>query len=256
MKSKLSLSRSSCRLAILLALNLGVHLGTLTADGAIVYDTFAASDHILSIWPSATPDRPFGSWLGNTVSLDGSARFLTEIKLRLATTLEKIEAQTISLMLYDLEGPEDPGKSGLPQPSQAFATAQTVVEFEKGIATATFAFESIFVPGTFTFAAHFETTEVSEKYQLGFVTSDNGPGIGQANETLWYGEPGEVGWATNSEWAILDGAKTNFLAATISAETQPGIVVPEPGTGLLLALSASALMLLRRPRQSGVVKVG
>lgn len=250
MKRTLCVSRSSRWLATVVALNLGVHLCPPTAEGAIVYDTFAASDHILSIWPSGTPDRPFGSWLGNTVSLEGDQRFLTEITLRLGTTLEKLEPQTLSLTLYNLDGPEDPGKSGLPQPGSAFAEARTVIEFEKGFATATFVFDSVAAPETFTFAAHFETSEINEKYQLGFLTSDEGPRTGKATETLWYGDPGKESWATNSDWAILDGARTNFLAATIFAEPQPVIIVPEPGSGLLLALFAASLLPLRPERRS------
>ncbi len=198
----------------------------------IVYEASDSTGNFIPDGPDTTPNRPTGSHIGNTVTLDGSDRLLTSLTIQIATSDISIPAQTVSVTLYENDGAADPGASGFLQPDTVIGTASVSgVTFDSNAsASVTFTFPMTQVPNTFTFILDFSPGSAAQ-ILVGAKSNNSSAQTGVGLNTLWYGTGASGSWLTDSTWAIADGATNNLIDARFLA-------VPEPSSTLLTTLGA------------------
>ena len=185
--------------------------------------------------PDSTPNRPIGSQLGNTITLGGTARYLTTVDLGL---FNGGGGGGFTLYLY-----------GGADPNSATLLGQESASIGGGISPSVlFDFTSlnIVLPNTITFIVG--------------GPADNGhgplsafsPTVGSAPNSMWYG-PGNspAAFVTDSNWAVADGGQNNLLAAQFFANDA---AIPEPTSVVLMVtiLFGVGITCRRSFAQSGV----
>lgn len=210
---------------IIVAVFAAMSVGHPVALADIVWQDNAAEPNYVPFGEDGTPGRPVpGDQLGNTITLDGTNRTLDRITVLVAlnnstgTPLPATDTWTLTLYLND--GPID-DKSGLAQPGTAIASASTDVAMPPFVQSVVFDFSGagVVVPDTFTViisSTHPTDTFFQPAGVPGPESTRAPPTIGSGPNTLWY-TSADLGWVTNSTWAIDDGATTNYLNMTVEA---------------------------------------
>ena len=230
-------------------------LGGLAASAtaaSIVYEAVSTTEHFVADTENWTPERPSGNHVGNTITLEGTDRYLTSVSVKVATSDTSVPDQTVTLKLFQNDGEEDKA-TGVGRPGTLIASASiSGVSFQSSRSMIPLTFELPFVlaPETFTFTLDFSPGS-AEKRWVGAVTNKNPASIGSSLDTLWFGFGEEGKWESNAKWAILDGASTNVLDAVFLAEAEPIEVLPEASPMLLVGLGAVWLAASRRAQPAG-----
>lgn len=200
-------------------------VGHPVARADIVWQDVAAENNYIPFGEDGTPGRPVpGDALATTITLDGSNRTLDRITVVVAlnnAAMAPLPAtDTWGVTLYLNDGPID-DKSGLGQPGTAIAFTTTDVMMPPFVQSVVFDFTGagVVVPDTFTVAigsTHPTDTFFEPAGVPGPESTRAAPTIGSGPNTLWYTST-DLGWVTNSAWAIADGATTNYLNMTVEA---------------------------------------
>ena len=197
------------------------------AKAEVVYQSTALENNFIPFGEDGTPGRPVpGDKLGNTITLagrDDDDRVLDRITVLIAVNnsagTPDPTTDTWTLELYRNDGPRDP-ESGLRQPRSRIASASTEVTmppFNQVSAVFDFGRSRVELPSTFTVvisSTHPTDTYFGTQGVAGPYSSAAPPTIGSGIDTVWY-DVTEVPWATNSTWAIDDGATTNYFEMTV-----------------------------------------
>ena len=210
---------------IVVAFFAAMGVGRPVARADIVWQDIAAENNYVPFGEDGTPGRPVpGDALATTITLDGTNRTLDRITV--AVSLNNFAGtpspatDTWGITLYLNDGPID-DKSGLGQPGTVIAFATTDVTMPPFNQNVVFDFTGagVVVPDTFTMAigsTHPTDTFFQPAGVPGPQSTRAAPTIGSGVNTLWYTST-DLGWVTNSTWAIDDGATTNYLNMTVEA---------------------------------------
>jgi hypothetical protein len=221
----MSLQSKKKLFVIIIAVFAAIAVGRPVARADIVWQDVAAENNYVPFGEDGTPGRPVpGDVLGTTITLDGTNRTLDRITVAVALNnaammpLPTTDTWTVTLYLND--GPTD-DKSGLGQPGTAFASASTDVAMPPFSQNVVFDFSGagVVVPDSFTVAigsSHSTDTFFQPAGVPGPFSTTAAPTVGSGVNTLWYTDT-DLGWVTNSTWAIADGATTNYLNMTVEA---------------------------------------
>jgi len=220
---------------LIVALAVAASLVGQNAHADIVWRANAPENNYVPFGEDGTPGRPVpGDMLGDTITLDGSARNLTRITVMVALNnaagnpLPATDTWTLDLFVND--GPVD-GKSGLQQPGTLIACVNTVVVMPPFVASVVFDFTGmgIVVPDSFTVvisSSHPTNTFFQPAGVAGPESSAQPPNVGSGPNTMWYSSAA-FGWETNHTWAIADGAGTNYFFMTVEASAgDDGVQLP------------------------------
>jgi hypothetical protein len=182
-----------------------------------------------------TPNRPAGSFLGETVTFAGTARQLDSVMLGVYN--ESGSTFTYTLDLYAGANPNTGALLG----SVSVAVGQVFTGMP------TFNFGGLLVPDTITFVVH--SSDTGTGFPLtGPISSNIVPTVGSGPDSLWYGNsPGN--FVANNTWAIADGANRNYLVAQFNASS-PVAAIPEPASLALAGLGLVTLVGYRLRRRS------
>ena len=200
-------------------------VGRPVARADIVWQDVAAENNFIPFGEDGTPGRPVpGDALATTITLDGTNRTLDRISVVVALNnfpgTPSPATDTWGVTLYLNDGPVD-DKSGLAQPGTVIAFATTDVVMPPFTQSIVFDFTGagVVVPDTFTMAigsTHPTDTFFQPAGLVGPESTRGAPTVGSGVNTLWYTST-DLGWVTNSTWAIDDGATTNYLNMTVEA---------------------------------------
>ena len=196
-----------------------------TARADVVYQAVTFEPNYVPFGEDGTPNRPVpGDQLGNTITLDGTARNLTLITMSVALNNAAGNpdpaTDTWTLDVYLNDG--DPDPSGLQQPGTLIASASVDVAMPPFSQSVVFDFTSqgVVVPDTFSVVIH--STHPTDQFfgtagVAGPFSNAAAPMIGSGPNTMWYTDA-SAGWATNDTWATDDGATTNYFWMQIEAD--------------------------------------
>jgi hypothetical protein len=239
------------------AVALGLALGGPARADINIYDvTAAGSNDFVPFEDDGTPNRPFGSHLGNTITFAGSARYLTHVQAVFASIGPR-EVDTYTLDLYRNDGAPDPNGSGLLQPGTLIASFTTQALNQplpgNGGYGVDWNFAPTLVPDSLTAVISSSYSTITPGQFMGPFVAVQPPLTGSAVNTIWYGDGTPGRWAADPNWAIADGGVTNYIDMRFDALT----AVPEPASVTLAALGLLAPIVharLRRPaRREGLI---
>jgi hypothetical protein len=215
-------SLSGC-LCTAIACMLGVAAGTARAE-VMVYQATSTGylGNYIPFGADGTPGRPAGDHIGNTVTFD-SALWASNQELISARILLDNEIGGGLTYTLDLYSGSDPNTGALLASDTVAAPHWTnLVEFDL----------NVYVPQTVTFIV---SASSGSNFHAGAInTNPNGPEIGSADNSLWYGS-GSPDFVANSTWAKADGAATNYIYSEFTAEA------PEPSAIFLLGTVIAVL---------------
>ena len=247
----LSRPRTLFAVGLLSMVSLPVCHGPAAHADTIYNITAAGSNDFVPFEDDGTPARPHGDHLGNTITFDGTARYLTHVQAVFASIGPK-ENDTYTLGLYLNDGPLDPNGSGLHQPGTQIALLQTIASNQplpgNGGYGVDWNFAPLLVPDTLTavLSSNYSTTTPGQL--MGPFAAVTAPLTGSALNTAWYGDGTPGNWQADSQWAINDGGVTNYFDMRFDAQA----AVPEPGN-IAFGLGAAACsfwQLARRRRRA------
>ena len=196
-----------------------------SARADVVYLAATLENNYVPFGEDGTPNRPVpGDQLGNTITLDGTARNLTRITMNIALNnsagAPAPADDTWTADIYLNDGPPDP--SGLLQPSTLIGTTNIEVIMPPDSVTVVFDFtgQGVVLPDSFTVVVH--SSHPTDQFfgsqgVAGPFSNAAPPTIGSGSNTMWYTDTNNV-WITNATWAIDDGATTNFFTMQIEAD--------------------------------------
>ena len=221
------------------------------AGAGLVYDVSAAgSNDFVPDGEDGTPNRPYGSHLGNEITFAGTDRYLTHAQVVLSR-FGPVELANYTIDLYKPDGSIDP-TSGLARPGTLIGSYTTTANNAFVPGTGAFVvdwdFAPLLVPNTViaVFSSNYDT--IAPGSLVGPFAAVMPPVTGTALDTIWYGDGSPSRWTANSTWAIDDGGVTNDLDMRFTAQAS----VPEPGSlvgvGVGLASISAVRWARRRPR--------
>ena len=216
-----------------------------SARADLVYDVSAAgSSDFIPMEEDGTPNRPYGSHLGNEITFDGTARYLTHAQAVLSRS-GPVDVANYTIDLYQVDGTVDPS-SGLTRPGTLLGSYTTAASNGFIPGTAAFVvdwdFAPILVPDTIIAVLSSNYDALAPGSLVGAYAALTPPVTGSALNTIWYGDGSPGSWTANSTWAIDDGGATNYMDMRFTAVRS----VPEPGGVMSLAIGAVLAGGLRR----------
>jgi hypothetical protein len=231
------------------ALNLALICSGGTARADNIYNVTAQdSDDFVPFENDGTPNRPYGSEMGNQITFAGTARYLDHVQVVFSSIGPK-EVDTYTLNLYKNDGPLDP-TSGLNAPgtliAQLMTQASNIPLPGNGGYGVDWYFSAILVPDTLTAVVSSSYSTTTPGQLMGPFAAVYPPLTGSAINTIWYGDGTPGNWTDNNTWAINDGAVTNYFDMRFDAMQS----VPEPSSICLLTLGMGGglLLVIRRRR--------
>jgi PEP-CTERM motif len=205
------------------------------------------SDDFVPFENDGTPNRPYGSELGNQITFAGTARYLDHVQVVFAS-IGPNEYDTYTLDLYKNDGPLDP-TSGLHAPGTLIAELTTqawnIPLPGNGGYGVDWYFSPLLVPDTLTAVVSSTYSTTTPGQYMGPFAAVYPPLTGSDINTIWYGDGTPKNWTDNSTWAINDGGVTNYFDMRFDAVQS----VPEPSSFCLLALGAGGGLLLASQRR-------
>ena len=220
------------------------------AGAGLIYDVSAAgSFDFVPTTDDGTPNRPFGSQLGNEITFAGSDRYLTHAEVVLSR-IGPVDVNNYTIDLYKPDGSVD-SSSGLARPGSLIASYTTSASNAFVPGTAAFVvdwnFAPTLVPDTIIAVVSSNYSTIDPGSLVGPFAAVMPPVTGTALDTIWYGDGSPSSWTANSTWAIDDGAVTNYLDMRFDAQAG----VPEPGSLLLVGLGLASI-----PAARGLGRLG
>jgi PEP-CTERM motif len=221
--------------------------GTARADN--IYNVTAQdSNDFVPFENDGTPNRPYGSEMGNQITFAGTARYLDHVQVVFAS-IGPAEYDTYTLDLYKNDGTLDP-TTGLHAPGTLIAQLTTqawnIPLPGNGGYGVDWYFSPLLVPDTLTAVISSTYSTTTPGQYMGPFAAVYPPLTGSAINTIWYGDGTPNNWTDNSTWAIKDGGVTNYFDMRFDALQS----VPEPSSFCLLALGAGGglFLMIRRGR--------
>jgi PEP-CTERM motif len=245
-------SRQTDAHTVLTALALGLTLALLApirkVRADLIYNVTAqGSNDFIPFENDGTPNRPFGSELGNEITFGGTARYLDHVQVVFGSIGPK-EFDTYTLDLYKNNGPND-RNSGLPEPgtlvAQLTTEAWNIPLSGNGTYGVDWYFNPILVPDTLTGVVSSTYSTTTPGQYMGPFAAVFPPLTGSALNTVWYGDGTPGNWTANNTWAINDGGITNYFDMRFDALQS----VPEPSSLHLMVLGLGGCFFLARWRR-------
>lgn len=169
----------------------------LPARAGTNYDVSAAgSFDFVPFEDDGTPNRPFGSHIGNQITFAGTERYLTHGEAVLSR-IGPIETDTYTLDLYKPDGSTDPS-SGLKRPGTLLGSysvsASNAFIPGSGAFVVDWNFAPLLVPDTVIAIVSSSYSTTTPGQLAGLYAANMPPVIGSALNTIWYGD------GTPSKW--------------------------------------------------------
>ena len=228
---------------------LGLSLSAVAAPAhaGLIYDVSAAgSSDFVPDGNDGTPNRPYGSHLGNEITFAGTDRYLTSAEVVLSR-FGPVSIDHYTIDLYKADGSIDPS-SGLARPGTLIGSYTTSASNAfipgTGAFVVDWTFAPILVPDT-VIAVFSSDYDLSAPGNLvGPFAAVMPPVTGSALNTIWYGDGSPSSWTADPNWAVNDGAVTNYLDMRFTAQSS----VPEPASFLMVGLGLGLIGAIRHRR--------
>jgi hypothetical protein len=213
-----------------------------------IYDVSAAgSFDFVPTKDDGTPNRPYGSHLGNEITFAGTDRYLTDGEVVLSR-IGPVSTDSYTLDLYKADGSIDP-VSGLVRPGTLIGSYTTTASNAFIPGTGAFVvdwnFAPILVPDTVIAVVGTTYGMNDPNVLVGPFAAVMPPLTGTALNTIWYGDGTPSSWTADPNWAINDGGVTNYLDMRFDARA-----VPAPGSLALIGIGLAGFVARAKARRT------